>query len=92
MITTTLGDAYPNPFTRETMINYSLNKDTKVVIAVFNLLGEKVITLVDNTIPAGDHHLCWNRMDEKGIQVPVGIYLYRMETDGYTQTKQLIIQ
>ncbi|MFC2136826.1 choice-of-anchor Q domain-containing protein [Bacteroidota bacterium] len=92
IISTFLGDAYPNPFTKETNINYSLSDESKVVICVFNLLGEKVITIVDNTLPAGNYQYLWNRMDDKGIQAPTGIYLYRMETDGYTQTKQLIIQ
>ncbi|MFC2136825.1 immunoglobulin domain-containing protein [Bacteroidota bacterium] len=92
IISTTLGDAYPNPFTNETVINYSLNKESEVVICIFNLLGEKVITIVDNTLPVGNYQFLWNRMDDKGIQAPAGIYLYRMETDGYTQTKQLIIQ
>ena len=77
---------------KETIINYSLSKESKVVVAVYNLLGEKVITLVDNVLPAGNYELLWNRINEKGNLAPVGIYLYRMETDGYSQTKQLIIQ
>ncbi|MFC2137079.1 T9SS type A sorting domain-containing protein, partial [Bacteroidota bacterium] len=92
IISTNLGDAYPNPFSLETIIDFSLNEETEVVIGIFNLLGEEVFTLINNTLPAGNHQILWNRRDEKGIAVPAGIYLYRMETDGYTQTKQLIIQ
>ena len=89
---TCLGDAFPNPFTQETSINYSLHIKSEVVISIFNLLGEKVITLIDNTLPAGNYQIIWNGIDEEGINVPSGIYLYRMETNDYTQTKPLIIQ
>jgi flagellar hook assembly protein FlgD len=47
---------------------------------VFNLLGQRVITLVDRYLPAGDHTALWNGFDAAGRAVPSGVYLYRLES------------
>jgi tetratricopeptide (TPR) repeat protein len=68
-----LFDNYPNPFNPETVIKYSLPQNSKVVLEIFNILGEKVITLVDEIKSAGYHEAVFN-----GNNLSSGIYIYRL--------------
>jgi len=66
----------PNPFSKQTTIEFHLKKQTQVNIDVFNSLGEKIATISDETFASGTHHLNWNPSD-----IPVGIYLCRISTN-----------
>ncbi|MFC2087278.1 LamG-like jellyroll fold domain-containing protein, partial [Bacteroidota bacterium] len=73
---TKLGENYPNPFKKETIISYSLAEKDKVILVVYNILGEKVKILVNEEMPAGEYTITWKRLNENGAKVPPGIYFY----------------
>jgi hypothetical protein len=81
-----LLNAYPNPFNPTTTIQYDLPEETHVRIAVFDLLGREVALLVDGQRSAGRYSLSF---DATGLQS--GMYLYRMETATFRQTKRFIL-
>ncbi len=74
-----LGLNYPNPFNPETYINFALPEKAMVVIEVYNLLGQKVRTLLVAEKEAGSHHIRWDGKDESGIEVSSGIYIYTIQ-------------
>jgi len=88
---TEMLNAYPNPFNPETRITYRLHKDAQVTITVFDLLGRKVKTLIDEQQPAGSYQAVWNGTDTAGTQAASGAYLVRMETQEVTQTQKVLL-
>lgn len=86
-----LSQNYPDPFNPSTTINYSLPKASNVKIEVFNLLGERVKVLVDNYRDAGNYKTVWSGKDEYGRQMSSGVYLYRMQANGTTLVKKMIL-
>lgn len=83
---TSLHYNYPNPFNPTTNINYHLNKSGQVKLIVFNSIGEEITTLVDKHQSAGEHSISVDLND-----FPSGIYFYRIETSGFTNTKKMIL-
>ena len=86
---TTLGLAmsiYPNPFNPVTTITYTLPHKTNVLIVIYNLLGEEVARLVDDTRPAGDHSISFN-----ASSLSSGMYVCRLVTGADTLTKSMIV-
>jgi hypothetical protein len=82
---------YPNPFNPSTVISYTINSDkpspVKVDLSIYNLLGQKVTTLVSQFQPAGEYRLTWDASD-----YPAGIYFCRLTTNnGYEQTRKLML-
>lgn len=75
--TFSLEQNYPNPFNPSTTINFNLAVDSKVVLKVFNLLGEEVRTLIDGNLTAGSH-----RIDFNASNLNNGIYIYKLEAVG----------
>jgi hypothetical protein len=82
---------YPNPFNPSTIIRFNLNKSGYVKLSVFNLLGEKVITLVDDVKNAGSHFVTWNGKNSAGVSVPAGIYFYKLEMENNIQVKKMML-
>jgi len=82
---------YPNPFNPETTITYSVKEKSIVVLEVFNVKGQKVKTLVNGPVEAGNRQVIWNGTDDKGQGVSSGMYFYRMKTDGYSATKRMML-
>ncbi len=85
-----LGDAYPNPFNGQTAIQFSLAKPSEVVIAIYNLQGQKVRTLLAERQEAGDHTVYWNGQDELNRPVVSGIYLYQITVQNTSQAKRVV--
>lgn len=81
-----LGQNFPNPFNPTTSISYRLPQSTYVDMKVYDSLGREVRTLVDSRQRAGDHIVAFN-----GDDLPSGVYLYRMITDGFTQVKKMLL-
>jgi len=82
-----LHQNYPNPFNPTTGISYQLPAVSKVELSVYNILGQKVATLVNQRQPAGKFKVRW---DATGFVS--GLYFYRIETDkGFVQTKKLVL-
>ena len=86
-----LQQNFPNPFNTETMIQYQLPKSCKVVLKIYNTIGQEVRTLVNNEEKeAGYHKVVWNGKDNGGIQLPSGVYVYRIEAGEFVDIKKLI--
>ena len=86
-----LGPNYPNPFNPSTIIPYQLPTATHVRLEVFNLLGQRIATLVDGTRPAGFHTATWHATDGSGRAVAAGVYIYRMTVGEERQTGRMVL-
>jgi hypothetical protein len=86
-----LWQNYPNPFNPETDISFSLPEKTEVSLIIYNILGERIQTLVSGYMRAGTHTVHWNGRDEAGNLVSSGIYFYRLKTDGFVETKKMVL-
>jgi hypothetical protein len=73
-----LGNNYPNPFNPVTSIKFSIEKTSVATMAVYDILGRKVSTLVSEELTPGYYTATWNGTDEKGFSIGTGIYYVRM--------------
>ncbi len=89
--TISLTQNFPNPFNPVTSINYILAQRERVRIVIYNLRGEKIVTLVDGERPAGEHRASWNGRSESGEGMGSGLYLLRMEAGPWTATRKLML-
>ena len=89
--TTTLWNARPNPFNPQTTIDFSLASSAAVSIAIYDVKGALVKTLVDETMPAGEHSARWNGVDEQGRSAASGIYFVRMVAGSYSQVRKIVM-
>ncbi|MCK5738582.1 T9SS type A sorting domain-containing protein [bacterium] len=80
---------YPNPFVSETQIAYSLNKSGSVTLEIFNVLGQRVRSLVQGEQFTGTHQLRWDRRDDSGCLCAHGMYFYRLTFDGQFQFRKM---
>ena len=87
----TLGPNYPNPFNPSTIIPYQLAALSEVRLEVFNLLGQRVATLVDGEQPAGFHAATWHATDATGRAVGAGVYIYRLAVGAASQTGRMVL-
>jgi flagellar hook assembly protein FlgD len=62
-----------------------------VTLEVFNLLGQKVKTLVHKYQPVSSYHIVWDGKNEQGMTASSGIYFYRLEINGVLQTKRMVL-
>jgi len=85
-----LHQNYPNPFNPETVIAYQIPKAEHVKIEVFNLLGERIKTLINLFLPAGNHSITWDGKNYNGSRVASGTYFYRIKAGNFIQTKKMI--
>ena len=76
---------YPNPFNPSTIIKYDLPKASKVKIVIYNILGQKVVALIDDFKPAGRYSETFNASN-----LSSGIYFYSIEADGFSKVKRMI--
>lgn len=81
-----LNPNYPNPFNPTTTIPYELAEDTEVKLTVWNMIGQKVATLVDGQVEAGSHEETWNASN-----MPSGIYIARFEVGGEVFTRKMTL-
>ena len=86
-----LSQNQPNPFNPSTTIDFALPRAAKTRIDIYNILGQKVVTLVDEYLSAGNKRVEWNGKDATGNDVASGIYLYRMTANDYTETKKMML-
>ncbi|MGB2959802.1 MAG: FlgD immunoglobulin-like domain containing protein, partial [Bacteroidota bacterium] len=76
-----LDQNYPNPFNPTTTIRFSLPQAVPVRLAIYDLLGRHVATLVDGHREAGNHTVVWNGVNDSGVQMGTGVYFYRLTAD-----------
>ena len=87
----TLEQNYPNPFNPETTIRYSLPQETKVELTIFNVLGQKITTLLSKVQVAGSHRIQWNGLDAHGRSMPSGVYIYRIKAGQFIDSRRLVL-
>jgi hypothetical protein len=81
----------PNPTLGAMTFNYQLASDARTSLKVYNLAGQLVRTLLDETISAGTHEKVWNGRTDSGKRVPAGVYLVRFEAGDYRATKKAVV-
>src|SRR6185312_1429635 len=84
-------DIYPNPVINSTTILFSVPQSGNVSIQIFDLSGRLITTLANQKMQAGNHQLTWNANYENGKAVSSGIYLLRLNTGSYSETKKLSV-
>jgi hypothetical protein len=77
---------YPNPFNSATTIKFSLAFPVNVLLQLYNINGQKIATLIDEYLAAGDHQFIWN-----ADNFPSGVYLYNMQAGKFSETKKLLL-
>lgn len=82
---------FPNPFNPSTRIEYTVAEESPVEITVFNVRGEKVTTLTNETKSAGRHNVLWDGRDKSGREVSSGVYFYRLSIGDYRSTKKMLM-
>jgi hypothetical protein len=92
----TLGQNYPNPFNPSTTIPFTVRGSQFVVhspihttLIIFNILGQKVKTLVDEEKNPGNYQVIWNGKNEKGNDASSGIYFYQFKAGVFKETKKM---
>lgn len=86
-----LHQNYPNPFNPETNISFDLAAARSVRLVVYNVLGRKVKTLIDDFLSAGNHQVVWDGRDDNGQASASGIYFYRLDTGRELLTRKMML-
>ncbi|NIV15947.1 MAG: T9SS type A sorting domain-containing protein, partial [Aliifodinibius sp.] len=95
--TYSLFQNYPNPFNPQTTIKYQLPKPSRVKLEVFNILGQRVITLVNHLQLADYYTVQWNGINNSGVKVGSGMYIYRLTAEAadgsetFTRVKKMLL-
>jgi hypothetical protein len=88
----TLHDNVPNPFNPSTTIAFDLPGASTVRLEIFDVLGRRVRTLIAGEgYPAGRHDVVWDGKNSRGESVATGVYLYRLSTEGFVDTKRMVL-
>ena len=83
---------YPNPFNPETQIKYQLSERSQVTLKIFNLLGQQVVTLVNEEQPIGAYTIQWNGKDSFGRPAATGVYIFQMKAgDEFIMSKRMLL-
>ncbi len=83
---------YPNPFNPTTTIEFSFGPRAKNVrLDIFNIIGQKVTTLINDFLPPGHHQVEWNSTGDNGQKVASGVYLYKLQVGEESQTKKMLL-
>jgi hypothetical protein len=86
-----LGQNYPNPFNPSTQIRFALPEQSRVTITIYNMLGGKVRTLVNDFQDAGYRNVLWNATNDHGAPVSAGMYIYTIQAGNFYQAKKMIL-
>ncbi|UCE65246.1 MAG: T9SS type A sorting domain-containing protein, partial [Candidatus Zixiibacteriota bacterium] len=86
-----ISQNYPNPFNPYTTLSYGLPRDSDVRIDIFNILGQRVVTLVNEFQTAGFKSISWGGKDRSGDNVSSGIYFYTIEAGDYRDSRKMLL-
>ncbi len=87
-----LGQNYPNPFNPSTTIPFRTRKPAFVRLQIFNVHGEWIETLLDDSVSPGRHSVIWNGMNARGNEVSSGVYFYRLKVqDQFIATRRMVL-
>jgi hypothetical protein len=84
------GGVYPNPFSAEAAIRFSLPSSGRVTVTIYDMSGRAVRTLTDTEMRAAEHILMWDGRDESGGMVGAGVYFCRLQAAGQTVTQKML--
>ncbi|HEY6906629.1 MAG TPA: T9SS type A sorting domain-containing protein, partial [Ignavibacteriaceae bacterium] len=88
----TLYQNYPNPFNPSTTITYQLREKSEVSLEIFDILGRRIQTIVNNiTQNPGQHSITWYGLNTSGEKVASGVYIYRIKANNFISTKKMIL-
>ncbi|NIR46921.1 T9SS type A sorting domain-containing protein [candidate division KSB1 bacterium] len=87
----TLHQNCPNPFNPVTVISYELSAASEVELTIYNQLGQRVKTLVNEKQPAGVYRVQWDGKSEDGVQLSSGVYIYRIKAGDFVDAKKLAL-
>ena len=82
---------YPNPFNSQAAIEYQLAEDSRVQLIIYDVLGRRVRTLIDNRQIAGYKTAVWAGRSEDGRDLSSGIYLYQLQTGDFSEVKKMTL-
>ena len=85
-----LNQNYPNPFNPTTTIKYALPKSVQVDLTIYNILGQKIKTIVSDIQRAGYKKLTWDGTNDMNIKVASGIYIYRLKAGDFVSQKKMV--
>ena len=91
ILQTKLLGNYPNPFNPSTKISYQLQEKTDVSLEIYNVKGQKVVTLLNTMQDKGKHSIAWDGLDDQQKTVSSGIYFYRLNTGKFTKSQKMIL-
>jgi len=86
-----LSQNYPNPFNANTSFTFSLPKEERVILKIYNIVGQEIILLVDEVRPAGKHVVNWDGTDASGLPISSGIYLSQIRIGEFEKTKKMVL-
>ena len=86
-----LHQNYPNPFNPTTTIAFDLPGTAEVTLDIFNIKGQKVVTLINGFRSAGAHSVVWDATSSEGNRVASGVYYYRLRANDVSQTKRMVV-
>ena len=86
-----LSQNYPNPFNPTTSIQYQVPKTSDVTIKIYDLIGQEIRTLYSGQVQQGTYKVEWNGLNNEGIQMSSGTYIYRIVTGQFVQSRKMIL-
>lgn len=90
-LTYELKQNYPNPFNPKTTIEFTLPHKSHVRLEIFNILGQRVRTLINDDLVQGRHRTIWDGRNDQGEIMPSGIYIYRLKSPEYAISKRMLL-
>ena len=86
-----LEQNYPNPFNPETSIHFTVPKMSRVTLAIYDILGRKIRTLLSETKAAGSYNVTWNGKNNQGQPLASGLYFYKLQAGEFSATKKMML-
>ncbi len=82
---------YPNPFNPATSIRFTLPKEERVQITIYNILGQRIRRLAGETFSAGEHTILWDGRDDAGLLLSSGVYIYEIRAGEFIERKKMTL-
>ncbi|MCX6142142.1 MAG: T9SS type A sorting domain-containing protein, partial [Ignavibacteriales bacterium] len=86
-----LSNNYPNPFNPSTKIQFAVPNEQNISLVIYNLLGQRIRTLVQGVYAAGQYTVTWDGKDQVGRTLESGVYIYRLETGSIALVKKMLM-
>ncbi len=87
----TLANNFPNPFNASTIITVGLQRNASVSLIIYDALGRHIKTLNNGPLSAGEHRIWWDGSNDTGTVVSSGIYFYRLQAPGFSETQKMVL-